>query len=362
MSFLVPDRVIKRHGLTIKEKFIPRDARISKPTPGFDIGDYFRSQERLDGPTSLTIHNTGDVVPATGTTRSEQYARATYPNGNMGEVRVHYWVCPEEVWQQLPDTDVAYHAGSRAGNKTSLSMEIIGSSAKATENGALLAALILSDRGWGVDRLRTHNYWFGKPDYIVNDGYKNCPLYIMSGIGWKAFKSKVQGYLDMIAMKPDPAPAPAPKPQPTNRIFRVQVGAYRIKENAEAMRDRLIKLRYDPWMYTDGELWRVQVGAYKVEENAESLATRLKQQGFDVWIVEVGLPHPPEMQKPVALEIKEGDKVKVKDGAKTWIGGGLADFVYKTTYDVLERNGDRVVIGLGDAVTAAVRAESLIKV
>lgn len=61
-------------------------------------------------------------------------------------------------------------------------------------------------------------------------------------------------------------------------------------------------------------------------------------------------------------EIKKGDKVKVKQGAKTYTGGSLASFVYSTTYDVIEVNGDRVVIGKGTAVTAAIHKSNLIKV
>ena len=62
-----------------------------------------------------------------------------------------------------------------------------------------------------------------------------------------------------------------------------------------------------------------------------------------------------------SASIKKGDKVRVKKGAKTYTGGGLASFVYSTTYDVLEVSGDRVVIGIGSAVTAAVKMSDLIK-
>lgn len=54
-----------------------------------------------------------------------------------------------------------------------------------------------------------------------------------------------------------------------------------------------------------------------------------------------------------------GAKVKVNAGAKTYTGGGLASFVYKRTYDVISINGDRVVIGIGKAVTAAVNKKDL---
>lgn len=62
-----------------------------------------------------------------------------------------------------------------------------------------------------------------------------------------------------------------------------------------------------------------------------------------------------------STEIKKGDKVKVKQGAKTYTGGSLASFVYSTIYDVIEVNGDRVVIGKGNAVTAAIHKNNIIK-
>ena len=57
--------------------------------------------------------------------------------------------------------------------------------------------------------------------------------------------------------------------------------------------------------------------------------------------------------------IAKGSTVKVKAGAKTYTGGGLASFVYANTYTVLELSGDRAVIGQGKAVTAAVNIKDL---
>lgn len=54
-----------------------------------------------------------------------------------------------------------------------------------------------------------------------------------------------------------------------------------------------------------------------------------------------------------------GAKVKVTAGAKTYAGKRLASFVYKNTYDVIEIQGDRVVIGVGKAVTAAMNKKDL---
>ena len=49
--------------------------------------------------------------------------------------------------------------------------------------------------------------------------------------------------------------------------------------------------------------------------------------------------------------IKAGDKVRVLVNA-TYDGGSF--IMYYDTYDVLEVNGDRAVIGIGDTVTCAI--------
>lgn len=54
-----------------------------------------------------------------------------------------------------------------------------------------------------------------------------------------------------------------------------------------------------------------------------------------------------------------GAKVKVNAGAKTYTGGKLASFVYQNTYDVLQIQGNRVVIGQGRAITAAIHRNDL---
>ena len=107
-------------------------------------------------------------------------------------------------------------------------------------------------------------------------------------------------------------------------------------------------------------LYRVQTGAFSVKANADALLAKVKAAGFDTYITtESGTAVAAEAPKPVA-EIKVGSKVKVKSGAKTYTGGSLSSFVYKTVYDVIQINGDRIVIGLGKAVTAAVNKSDLI--
>lgn len=63
--------------------------------------------------------------------------------------------------------------------------------------------------------------------------------------------------------------------------------------------------------------------------------------------------------KVMAPAIVKGSKVKVAKGAKTYNGGGLASYVYTTTYTVIQIDGSRVVIGLNGVVTAAVNIKDL---
>lgn len=96
-----------------------------------------------------------------------------------------------------------------------------------------------------------------------------------------------------------------------------------------------------------------QIGAYSSLDNAKKACTA----GYIVYDWN-GKP----VYSKSAAELNKGDKVKVKTGAKDYSGGGLASFVYKNTYTVLEISGNRVVIGINGAVTAAVHKSNIIKV
>ena len=57
----------------------------------------------------ITIHNTDWITTIEGTTPAEQYTRATV-NGNMKDVRVHYYCDDTCAWQNLPLTLSGWHA------------------------------------------------------------------------------------------------------------------------------------------------------------------------------------------------------------------------------------------------------------
>ncbi len=209
MAKLTPDATRTEHGLVINEKIIPWGAVWPKDSGAYKKGTQYKADRLLSGGTGkvkgVTIHNTNDLKNVEED--AEQYTRATWPNANMNDARVHYYVDDINAWQNLREDEVGWHAGdgrkATGGNETTLSIEIImdGSGSKedlgAEENGVLLAALLLKRYGLTVEQLYTHNHWMGHPDKIVQGARKNCPLYILPH--WEQFKEKVAAKLKEIS-------------------------------------------------------------------------------------------------------------------------------------------------------------------
>lgn len=101
-------------------------------------------------------------------------------------------------------------------------------------------------------------------------------------------------------------------------------------------------------------IYRVQVGAFENKANAERLLENLKADGYNGFIVEVDKTPAPE---PI---IEVGSTVKVKSGAKTYDGRNLASFVYNREHKVSQIKGDRAVITYDGVVIAAVKLSDLI--
>ena len=224
MAYLVPDRIYNANGVTVKEFLLTKHNpnKIALPSKRvLPFGGY-------------TVHNTDEIKVSAQTTMAEQYVRSAY-NGNMNNVRVHFYVDEVEAWPELPLDWQSWHAGqkgkadangSHIGNQATISIEVIGNSAKAEDNAARLIAWLMQTCKVGTDKLFTHNYWCnirnGKKGTVdelnkLPDGYKGCPVYIRPH--WDEFKAKVSEYLSEQTEK--------------NVLYRVQVGAFRSEENAE---------------------------------------------------------------------------------------------------------------------------------
>lgn len=79
-----------------------------------------------------------------------------------------------------------------------------------------------------------------------------------------------------------------PEKTPT-MIYRVQVGAFTVKENAVSLKDKLKNDGYDDAFITTAEVNgrvynRVQLGAFTIRENAEKLEAELEEKGYSAFI------------------------------------------------------------------------------
>ena len=225
---------------------------------------------------------------ASGTTPAEQYTRATV-NGNMNDVRVHYYVDNVCAWQNLPLSLSGWHAadGSGNGNRRTVSIECIMSSAyndkdkKSEDNCARLAAALLKKYGLDINHLYTHTHWLnvrdgksGTVDYLntTRNPYKMCPAYILPH--WAEFKKKVQAYMNVGSSTPATS---SPK-----QLYRVrkswsdaksQIGAFSSLENAK-------KACKNGYAVFDSNGKQVYPAKKSVDEVAER-KKRLTDAGYD---------------------------------------------------------------------------------
>lgn len=66
--------------------------------------------------------------------------------------------------------------------------------------------------------------------------------------------------------------------------YRVQVGAYSVKANADKQAAKLKAAGFETYMVKSGGMYKVQVGAYSKKENAEAMVKKLKAAGSDAFI------------------------------------------------------------------------------
>ena len=237
MAILTPDKTTTLGGVNVKEYLLTRHNpnhidMPSVPMAGKIIG--------------VTVHNTDWITVARGTTPAEQYTRATV-NGNMKDVRVHYYVDNVCAWQNLPLSLSGWHAadGSGNGNRRTIAIECIMSSAyndrdkKSEDNCARLAAALLKKYGLDINHLYTHTHWLnvrdgkrGTVDQLntMHNSYKMCPAYILPH--WAAFKAKVQAYLNGTSAA-KPSNAQLYRVRKSANDMKSQLGAYASLENAK---------------------------------------------------------------------------------------------------------------------------------
>lgn len=135
-------------------------------------------------PEGITVHNTANDASALN--------EINYMINNNYEISYHYAVDDIQAVQGLPLNRNGWHASDGAngmGNRKTIAIEICYSKSggarfdKAEKNAAELIAMLLQERGWGIDRVKRHY------DYAPNKKY--CPHRTMDR-GWDRFLNMVR--------------------------------------------------------------------------------------------------------------------------------------------------------------------------
>lgn len=95
-------------------------------------------------------------------------------------------------------------------------------------------------------------------------------------------------------------------------LYRVQTGAFKVKENADKQLAKVKAAGFDTYMVQAGGYYKIQVGAYSKKANADAMAAKLKAAGFDTYITtEQGKPVSASPAKKsideIAREVIRGD-------------------------------------------------------
>lgn len=99
-------------------------------------------------------------------------------------------------------------------------------------------------------------------------------------------------------------------------LYRVQVGAFSVKENANAQLEKVKAKGFDTCMVQVGGMYKIQVGAYGVKSNADNMIAKLKEAGFDAFATTDEANTAVEKEEPAKPALKSVDEI-----AKEVLGG-----------------------------------------
>jgi N-acetylmuramoyl-L-alanine amidase CwlA len=305
------------------------------------------------------------VVHYTGNDGDTDENNGNYFKNNVVEASAHYFVDDDSITQTVPDNYAAWHCGAKTykhdycRNTNSLGVEIcddvrngvIYPSEKTIENALELVNYLMRKYNVPKENVIRHYDVTGKlcPAYWCGTKEKDAK--------WiSAFWSRLEGSNGSASTNASKEENAVPGGS-VGVLYRVQVGAYSKKANAEKQLQKIKAAGFtDAYIaIVDNILFRVQVGAYSEKANAEKQLANVIHAGFSGFVT--------KLSGTVAKENKEviqaGSIVMVKGGAPDYNGNDLASYVYDRKHMVKEVSGDRAVIVYNGIVVAAVHKDNL---
>lgn len=325
-------------------------------------------------PGYLVVHSTANPG-ATAANHRDYWSRI----GNNNSMA--HWVIDwtGTCYQMAASDRLVWHVGN--GNRYSVGIEICEATNRADfergyDEAAKWCADFLASRGWGIDRMVSHNeartIWGG------TDHVDPVPYFTRWGKSWSDFEGRVQWYLDYGTGSGAPSSTGGSSgsgSQQTGQSTGAKVGSnlpggtYRV--NCDALNIRAghstssadVGTYYrgqtvvlDSTYYVDGGyVWGTYI-AYSGNRRYVAVGPATGSVEPDDYLLRVG-GSSTSASKPASgsKSWKVGAKVKVtkpydENGTRLSVSG---------TYTIMEIRGNRVVIGRGGVVTAALSKSSL---
>lgn len=134
-------------------------------------------------------------------------------------------------------------------------------------------------------------------------------------------------------------PEVKPESQPSGTLYRVQVGAYSVKANADAQLAKVKAAGFsDAFVTKVDNLYKVQVGAYSVKKNADNMLANIKSKGFDAFITTVSgtqVSSTPATKSYMVRVTADALNIRKGPGTNYAIVGCITD---KGSYTIVEEN------------------------
>ena len=265
-------------------------------------------------------------------------ASANYGIGYNGEI-----IC------YVDEQNRAYTSSNRTNDCQAITIEVANS-----QNGGDWP---ISEASWNslvnlcVDICKRYEF------RLVYDGTPNGSLtrhnmFAATSCPGPYLQSRFEELANTVNSKLDERPAPAPEPEPEPKPETPTEG-YLVKVKANVLNIRADAGTNYP---VTGQIKDHGVYTIVAEKDGAGASKWGKLKSGAGWI---SLDYVERQtsgtapQEPATPQIKKGSKVKLT-GKMTYSGIRLADWTYGDIFDVIEVSGDRVVIGKGTAVTAAV--------
>lgn len=170
----------------------------------------------------ITVHDTGNTSKGANALNHAKFI------DNGSSATWHYTVDDTQIVQHYPDSIQCWHAGDGKGkgNTESIGIEMCinsdGNFSKTVDNTVDLIIHLMNTHNIPINNIVQHNKWSGKncPNSLRNNRY---------GIIWYDFINKIKSKQGT-EVKPE---------NTSNKLYRVQVGAFKNKDNAVELSNKL---------------------------------------------------------------------------------------------------------------------------